>query len=40
MYRYEVTVVDDGRSHTVAYSGEGDVAPEPLRQLVAKISGS
>jgi hypothetical protein len=40
MFRYEVTVVEEGRSHTVAYSGEGDDAPEPLRQLVAKVSGS
>ena len=40
MYRHEVTVIDDGRSHTVAYTGEDDAAPEPLRQLIAKVTAT
>ncbi len=39
LYRYEVSVVDEGRSHTVAYTGEDEAAPEPLRQIIEKVGG-
>lgn len=37
LMRYELTVREDGREHTVAWSEEGGVETEPLRRLAELV---
>jgi emfourin len=39
-FRYEVTVTDNGRQHTVAFADDGGPETEPLRKLVETVSAA
>lgn len=39
-FRYEVSVIDDGRQHTVSFADDGSAETEPLRRLVEAVSAA
>lgn len=39
-FRYEITVADNGRQHTVAFADDGGPETEPLRKLVETVTAA